>query len=226
MPALVDQPNVLAVRLHWAASLDTNIQSKLHFKWSGTAPSNATCSTLASDIRAFAVTRFQGLIDSDHTIGEVDVTDLTSAIAGNGAATGSTAGSRAGAFLPAGVAVLTSYKIGRRYRGGKPRTYWPFGVGGDMQNNSTWQTTFMDAVRTAVNGFVADTSGLTVAGCSVGAHCNVSYYEGFVSSQNPVTLRWRNIPLPRTVAIAPDDITAISVDTKPASQRRRNLQTA
>jgi len=70
------------------------------------------------------------------------------------------------------------------------------------------------------NDFLAAASGTT----TITAWVSISQYAGFTAVQNVITGRWRNVPKPRTVAIAPDNINTFHLDLKPASQRRRAQQ--
>src|ERR1700688_4306783 len=103
MPALIPQPNVLKVRMLWANSADVDIGTSLFFTYSGTAPSNATCGTLAADFEAFGVSDLLGLVSTDVTLTGVEVTDLTSPTAGQGSVGVHHSGSRGSGVLPAGV---------------------------------------------------------------------------------------------------------------------------
>jgi hypothetical protein len=149
---------------------------------------------------------------------------LTSPTAGVGSAAASAVGTRAGAPLDANTAVLINHHIGRRYRGGKPRTYLPAGVGADLATPQSWTAgalsnftlwpSYLEQVRQGM-------PGTTVLHNLV----NVSYYKG---SQASITgtapyERGHTKPIVSTDPGYPivDDITSSSVNPKPASQRRR-----
>ena len=51
---------------------------------------------------------------------------------------------------------------------------------------------------------------------------NVSFFEGFTPVQNPITLRYRNVPKIRTVPLI-DIISTITANPAPCFQRRRGL---
>lgn len=223
MPPMIDQPNVLRCDLLTAASLDSLETTRFYFTYTGTPPSDATCSLYASDLTANWVSTLRGFYDSDHALIGARVTDLTSPSSGTGEYLQSSAGSRAGAFLPVGTAALTNYAISRRYRGGKPRNYWSVGVGADLQNDSEWTTSFQGTFQTAVQTFMSDFAGVTISGCTTGVQVNVSYYLGSteITTGTPPYVRGRTKSTPRAVAIPPDPITSISVNILPAYQRRR-----
>lgn len=223
MPALVPYPNVFKVKLRWGLGADQQAITGLHFSWSGTAPTNATCGTIASDIYGFVVSALLGLYSTDNSIEEVVVQDLTSSTSGMGSHTASTAGTRGSGQLTGAVCALLSCQINRRYRGGKPRMYFPFGVPADIQSRQTWEPSFVTAMDTQMAAFIADVLAISVSGCVLGQFVSISYYEGIiVTPPNPITGRVRTIPKPRTAAIAPDPIVSFGFNPNYASQRRRN----
>ena len=222
MPALPDYPNVLRVRLGFTKGAAVDIGTSLHFLYTGTAPTDATCVTLATDILGYAATQFVDLMDGDTSLINCTVTDLTSPTAGYGEHASTTAGTRGGGILGANDCVVVSYGILRRYRGGKPRSYWPFGSETDILDPQDWDSTLLTDVETKLGNFFADINVvLIVDGCAVGATCSVSYYEGFTAVENPITGRWRNVPKVRAAAIAPDTIAGLVVKQRIGSQRRR-----
>lgn len=222
MPALADQPNVLAVRTTWAQSEGDLLTTKQYFTYTGTAPSNATCIAIATAIRGAAVTDLIPLLSSACAMAQVTVTDLTSPTSGFGEYATETSGSRSGAILPASTCALLSCKVERRYRGGKPRVYFPFGTQPDLQDQQTWNSAFASAFDTGLTNYVAAVKAIVISGTTISQFVNISYYQGFSSVENPVTHRWRNIPTPRAVAIAPDVIIAYGLNLNIGSQRRRN----
>lgn len=226
MPALVDYPGVLKVRTHFTIGSDINVVTGLHFTYTGTPPSNATCATIASNIYGNAVTTLQNMMADGTNLVGVDVQDLTTPTSGFGEHLATTAGTRGTDVLPAGVAVLQNFPINRRYRGGKPRAYWPFGKASDLLNPSTWDTAFVAAAEAALGGYFVGIVASGSGGCTIVELVSISYYSGFTAVQNPITGRWRNVPKPRTVAIAPDPVLSVPVNPKPGSQRRRNLHSS
>jgi hypothetical protein len=207
----------------WFIGADLAALTRLHIDYSGTAPTNATCALLASDL----YTIFQGTLlpytPSTTSLESVTVTDLTSPTAGHGEFLAHHVGTLSGVELGAGVAFLASMKIARRYRGGKPRSYLPLGSDNVLQTPQTWTSTFVANVQASLDAIRADIAVTTEAGCNLGQLVNVSYYAGFVSSQNPITLRWRNIPKPRITPVI-DVATGWQAESRLSSQRRRNLR--
>jgi hypothetical protein len=224
VPALPPVPNVLKVRIHWSVGSDTAAVNVLHWRYAGTPPSDASCVTIATDVRSAVATTLLGLVTTHSSLTGADVTDLTSDIAGQGAHFQSSGGGGSSSALSPGTCLLQSLKIARRYRGGKPRTYWPLGASGDLGTNLAWAGGFVTSATSQLAAFTAAMNAITVAGCNLTGQVNVSYYEGFtVSAPDPITGRVRNVPTPRTTPLI-DPVTSFVVDPHPASQRRRNLQ--
>jgi hypothetical protein len=154
----------------------------------------------------------------------IKIVDLTSDTASEGEFLTTHAGTRGSAFLGAGTAALVNMPISRRYRGGKPRSYWPFGVQGDLQTPNTWNSSFLTAVLGGLETYLGGIEGIVEGSTTLGTLVSISYYHGFTAVENPITGRTRDVPLVRTAAITPDVVTGLVPSTKVASQRRRNLQ--
>jgi hypothetical protein len=223
MPALPNVPGVLCVVNHYNDNADTRAITKQYFSYTGSAPSSAQCVTIAEDISNAWGTHLASLYGEGGGLAEVQVTDLTSATSGQGVYAGGVSGTRSGQILSNAVALLMNASIARRYRGGKPRQYLPFGVATDVASGGAWAGAFTAAANTQYAAWIAAVSAITVGATTLSESVNVSYYQGFVSSQNPVTLRWRTIPKVRAGGPVVDTINAWIANGKPASQRRRNL---
>lgn len=125
---------------------------------------------------------YQGNGGTAMTVTEAILTDLTSDTGSSLDETIDWVGTRDGISPPASAAVLGKYFITRRYRGGHPRTYFPFGSVGLMLNPVSWDTTFianvaanLESVRLAASAF----SESSLMGC-------VSYFSGGVRRETPL----------------------------------------
>jgi hypothetical protein len=211
-------------------SNDLDILVKTFWGYSGTAPSDSELDTFAGDVEAAWVSHLNGLCSTDISMVETTVTDLTSDTAARGVSTSVANGTRSGDPLGAQICFLTPYSIARRYRGGKPRTYWPFGVYDDLLDPQHWTTTFVTAVQTGVGAWQSEIAALTWSGATISGQVNVSYYNGF----KPVagsTGRYRNVSLVRGSGeegagpvIPPDPILSTSYSQLLATQRRRTTR--
>lgn len=126
---------------------------------------------------------------------------------------------RTHAFTPSGTSVddaacclVVSWKIGLRYRGGKPRTYLPGPVASIVVNGSDVETTALGNLITAAGNFKNDVNALTagnITGVELGT---VSYFTAGGSETIPPTYRTPPIFVPYTGAGA---------NPKIGTQRRR-----
>lgn len=182
---------------------------------------------MATDVSAAFGTDLAGLMSEDFNLVGVTITDLTSETSAEGAWTGSIAGANAAHDMPLDISLLQNFTIARRFRGGKCRTYWPFGTPGNLNSDDvTWTSAFLATSATAWSNFYTAVQAFSGIGITGLTHVNVSYYKGFASVQNPVTKRWRNIPTPVAGPITPDLIIGNSFRPEVSQQRRRRTSTA
>jgi hypothetical protein len=220
MPPLPDVPNVLRCKLMFHDGGDNDVQSNFFFRYSGSLPDASTALGLATSL-ATAAGPFAGLMDESTSLVAVRVTDLSSMTGGDATATATVTGNRSNAILPGGTALLVNYSINRRYRGGKPRVYLPFGVQTDLQTRQQWSAAFVATAQSGHDDFTSAATGTTSGSCTITAHVNVSYYQGFTVVSPGGGKRAKNVSTPRAVPVV-DDIVHGTVSTVPASQRRRN----
>ena len=221
-PPLPDTPTV-RVRLIGIDGVGNFFGSRIYLSYAGSAPTGANCTTLAGDIEAAWATHLAPLLNENCALTEVDVLDIATDSGLSGQWTGSAAGSRAGSELPIQCALGIEYGIGRRYRGGKPRGYWPFGVAADQSDPSHWSSTFITAANSAFEAFMAEVVALSVGAMGTLTHVNLSYYKGFTNITNS-SGRERAVPTYRASAIH-DDIVGYSAKSVISSQRRRRTST-
>jgi hypothetical protein len=225
MPALPAVSKVIRTALRFnSTDADSDIISRFFTSYSGSAPTDAELVAWCTAVAGNFATNCAGLYPSVLQLVEVSAEDLTSATSAVGDYTAAAAGSRSGAPLSAGAAMVISYKIARRYRGGHPRGYWPFGTAADLTTQDEWGSTFLTDALSDFNAFgdANVTSGWSGAGTLAGV--NVSYYEGFTNHTYP-SGRVRAIPTLRGTPVI-DPIIANSINPKVGSQRRRNQQGA
>ena len=221
MVALPPAAHVLKVQLKWTVGVDVSCFNVLHFNYAGSAPNNTDCNNIATAVDAGVAA---GLTLSQHPttiLTEVLVTDLTSPTSGFGTHVGTRAGTAGGGPLPANTAVLVNYAIQRRYRGGKPRSYFPMGTDTDLQDAQTWtsaaQTNFYNHFQASLAAWFA----ITWPGGNITGLVSLSYVESHTWSQNnPPNGPWKSHPVYRATPIA-DPITASSVNKSVGTQRRR-----
>lgn len=222
LPAVL---NVLRVRALFTVygKVDQGLRS--FYSYTGTAPSDSTCDSIASDIYTGIADDIMPYVSEYTTLTEVIVEDLSDSTAGVGSGTGSTAGSLSGGIIPAQSAVVTSYEISRRYRGGHPRSYWPGPDATKVQDINLWTTAFVSDFQTAIDTLEAAILTIDTSGTALSQHVNVSYYEGFTSVENPLTHRYRNVPTLRAEPVT-DVVNSVIVQSYIGSIRKRREKTS
>lgn len=185
----------------------------LHFGYTGTAPSNATCATIAGDISAAWNTNMASLCPSPTSLQSVTVTDLTSTTSGAGQSLTTHAGTRGDDSIPANAAVLVSYPSALRYKGGHPRTYLYVLGNADLTGAAEW--TPVAEVNTKYQAFLTAVTALSVSGCNVNSFCSVRYRGKFLPNGGPPHY-YLTSPL-----VNPITISTATARAEMASQRRR-----
>jgi len=221
MPPLPPAPGVVEVQLVHELNADNNVYTRLFNEFSGATPTVAQLATMASTLSGNWNTLLKPYAPADCVLREIVVTDLTSSSSSRGLWTGSITGTRSGTANPGLLCALVNYAIARRYRGGKPRSYLPYGTQSDLNGAAGWTSGFVSGLTTAWTDFIADVATAIGVWGTAGAQCAVSYYEGFASVENPVTKRWRNIPTPRSGDAVVDPILSLTIASNYSQQRRR-----
>lgn len=122
----------------------------------------------------------------------IEVIDLSSDVSSVGTTTSSINGTKTGAANPNNMAVVASYKINRRYRGGHPRTYWPMGNAADVLNGRLLQAAFLPLASNAASAWVGNVNAILYAAQPLQHGC-VSYYER--DPEHPGHSKLRSTPL-------------------------------
>lgn len=221
MPALPAVPNVVKCAVGFKVYGDLDVTSTVYLGYSGGAPDTADAATIAGSLFTAAGSAYAGLLDEESALTSVKITDLSSSTGGEAVHNGNVAGTRSGAILAGATCVLMNYTIGRRYRGGKPRNYFPFGVGPDLGSRQAWSPSFTTAVDSAWSTWIAAAIGATGGSTTITDHVNVSYYEGSRVVTSPTSGRARNVPIVRTAPLV-NTVVSATASATPASQRRRN----
>lgn len=213
MPPLPVVPGVVKLVLSSLRS-DSPVENILHMAYTGTAPDSPTlASYLTSEVAPAAETLFNAEGSTDLTGVSIEAIDLASDVGASATVDFSSTGVRTGDFAPSSAAVVISMEINRRYRGGHPRNYWPFGTAGTYEASSSklWDTSFIADVQTKFTTFADAIQAVTVSGTSFTTLVNVSYYNKVVNPDPPYR---RTTPLV-------DNIVGYTVKQRICSQRRR-----
>jgi hypothetical protein len=220
VPALPAVADTIRVQLKHTWGTDADLMVRFYVQYTGSAGTTALYNTFATAIATAWNTDFASNVNNATTLVEVIVEDLTSSSSPSGSWSGSHAGSGGGLETTLATAMLLNASIARRYRGGKPRMYWPAPGGSALVSPSAWQTATITAWNTAISSFMTAVFAAGWSGAGTLSGVNVSYYSGFTVFTGP-TGRARNIPKLRTGGPVTDAITGWTANGKPANQRRR-----
>lgn len=213
----------MRVRMTGIDDADNDWGVRFFLSYSGSAPTGANCATLASDVSSAFETDLAPLMVAAQSLTEVDVLDIATDSGLSGQWTGSVAGTSGGTGVPIQVCTNVEYGIARRYRGGKPRAYWPFGDTSQLLDQSHWTSAYLTSVNTGVTNFFAAISALSIGAVGTLAHVNLSYYKGFTNVTNS-SGRERAVPTYRDTALH-DNITGYFAKAVTGSQKRRRTST-
>lgn len=134
-----------------------------HVGWPATqTPLGGEAQTLADNFwTAFTANAIHGL-SADMHVKECDVVDLSNDQGSGGVHSGDVPGGTVGAAAPPNLAVLVSWKINRRYRGGHPRTYLPSPSVNHVSETGAYSN--QSGVQTDVNSFFNAVNAIPYSG--------------------------------------------------------------
>jgi hypothetical protein len=221
MPALPPVAQVLKFVWHWTVDGDPLAQTIGHWHYSGGPPTPTDCNVMGSNATSLSDSVFAAVCHNTVGVAKCQVTDLTSPTSAQGEGGSPWLGTESGSLLPPAASAIANYTIARRYRGGKPRNYFPLGVSGDLASTGLWSGTAITNFETAIVNFLAAMLTGVASGCTIDRHVNVSYFHGSTVVISPTTGRARNVPTLRGTPVV-DTITGSSVASFVGSQRRRN----
>jgi hypothetical protein len=200
---------------------------RFYMLYSGGPPTATNLTGYAADVGTAWLTAFGARLSHVFSLNEVIINDLTSDTSAEGTAAIGTAGSNAGEPVDVETCVLQNFTIGRKYRGGRPRMYWPLGVDSDLNADFvTWSSVLLGQLETAWVDFIAAIIALTGFGMLIVEHVSVSFYDGFTPVLNPVTGRTRDVPKYRTGNAVIDLVTSSVFRPEISQQRRRRTSTS
>lgn len=205
MPPLPPAPSVIETKFHFTYGLDTNIFSHLFWHDTSGPAAAADLQTWANAVEAAFTANHQQDFGNWVKLTAVEAIDLGNPGTQHGLAAVNVAGTLPGSTLTAETAVLINLRIGRSYRGGKPRLYMPFGASSELQDSQHWTSSFLTSVSNHFSAFVNSLLGAPGPGVTSDHLANVSYHSGGALRPSPVV----------------DPVLGWSVNAIPGSQRRR-----
>lgn len=227
MPALPAVPHVARLQLLFQNAVDMDIMVRQYVSFSpADTLDNAACTAYALAAAGAFNGNLAAYMHPDLKLHSVRATNLTDTVTGDAVVVEDTPGSAAGTPLPAGVALLVNFAVARRYRGGKPRNYWPLFTESDTDTPGQWKAASLAALAPHMTTYLtAIAGGNNYGGVVFNEQVNVSYYEGV---ELPITLpsgRVKQASKPRDTPLV-DAITAHALNPMYGSQRRRTKASA
>ena len=199
-------PGIVKLQYFFTVGADASVMTHLYFGSAGGS------SYPTSDLQGFVnlarssyVTNLKSLMCPQVILGKVVATDLHDLSTIQVQASGSDAGTRSLSMGPASVCVIQNMKIARRYRGGHPRVYWPWGNSGDTSAPQQWSSSFVGLCQTGINAYVAALQAYTSTALNAPQLSNVSYYHSGSLRTTPVV----------------DPVLSSVINPIPGTQRRR-----
>lgn len=222
MSALPDVPGVLRLDFQYGGGADVSAASRSFWSYTGTAPTNTTLNSIcASAVTSFSP--FWQTCASDSSVFEgLELTDLTTPSSGRGTAAAAVPGTRGTTLIPFGAAAVIDFKIPRRYRGGKPRNYFPLGIDTDLTGGFQWTGSAIGAFNTFWADIRAVMLAAGISGTTITNQVAVSYYSGFTNEAYGTPTKYRRVPTLRGGGPVIDIVTAGVCAPHVGSQRRRN----
>jgi hypothetical protein len=204
MAPLPNVPGVVRVSLEGIAT-SRNWANVFHVRYTGTPPTPTSLNDYLTAWLGVVASELAPLMDSSTQITGATAVDLTSNTSASAEASTLVVGSRDGLLIPSSAAFLVNYNSSFRYRGGHPRTYYIVGVQDDLNNQSSWDDTFTNAMQSFATNMLGYLGTGVVSGTNYTQQCAVSYRENNLPRVTPLVM-------PIAVATANSGV---------ASQRRR-----
>jgi hypothetical protein len=222
VPALPSPGQVIRIAADFKVGSDAHALTRWFMSYTGTAPATSDLEHFAGLLNTAAGAVLPAVMHPDTTYLGCTLTDLASDTGAEVNLAADVVGTETGEALGAAVAVLTQLTIGRRYRGGKPKGFWPLGTAADLDTRQTWLAGSITNFTGAIEAVMTELEEMSSSGCTIGSPVNVSYYGPPNRIITGSTGRVRTVSTLRVTPIV-DLITAIAVDASLGSQRRRNL---
>jgi hypothetical protein len=200
-----------------------NIINTIFLAYTGTSLGTDVSTITANFVNSWSG-RLAAQVSHDLTLETVTTTDLISSTGVTDTANPVITGDVVAPSVTAGAAMVISFKVGRRYRGGHPRIYLPGAQQNQVQSDNTWSLAYIGAMHTAWTGMVSDVTTATYTTAGSLSQINISYFQGFTEVLYP-SGRYHTIPKLRPDGPHKDPILSTVINPKVASQRRRNQQT-
>lgn len=158
---LPDAANVLRVKQTGVAN-GAPWMNGYYWQYAGAPPNSNSVVSFCSAFVAAWNTHLKSAFHSTVILENTEAWDLSNRNGAYGNDTTDVAGTRTGSPLPVNVAVVASWDINYRYKGGHPRTYYVAGVQGDIANGREWTSAARTAFETGLLSFLSAVNAIQV----------------------------------------------------------------
>jgi hypothetical protein len=221
MTALKPVAGVCKLLCFQRVGADAGISSHLYYQ-TFAPPTQAQAQSAADAAHASYVTHLVPLLNFNHSLDSVTFTDLSTDTGPVGTNSTAVQGTRAQGEVPANAVALMNIHVVRRYRGGKPRVYWPFGSETDIATPQTWSAAFVDACYNGMYAFNNEVISNLRTWAPSATICSVSYFEG--GEWKPDHLgNYHRVPTPRPVPLV-DTVTGVLTFNQTIGSQRSRLR--
>jgi hypothetical protein len=215
---------VLKITHHFTIGTDSRAIVRLFWQYTGGPPNATALKGIAEAIKTAWEAKCKAICSNSAKLTGVEVLDLSS-LEGARFLLAMSATGGAGGMGGASSALLQNYTIPRRYRGGKPRSYWPYLPSAKIEAPQAVEPAWIAECNTKLGEYFSSLAAISVEGTTLTTHCNVSYFHGFTNVPYGSPTKYRRVPTPRATPVV-DTISAASVNGVPGSQRRRYARRA
>lgn len=177
-------PNVVSIKLQGTTPGEI-WENILHVQYSGTVPGAAVLAAYATQIRNNWSGNIAGLCPSPIVLTQVVVTDLNSVSGAQGVNVTIAAGTRGDDVIGSNSAMLVSYPVGVRYRGGHPRSYLLVGGNADNQDGMSWHGAFQLEVQNQWHNFLTNSIPFSNGGTTFTQLVFVKRYGRYLPNGGP-----------------------------------------
>lgn len=220
MPSLPSVNNVIRTDWHFTVGLDDKALTRLFWVYNSGPATVADLIGFLNLLMTQWNTNMKSSWSADVILDSIFGEDLSSPVAAVANSTHApVAGTDGGSIRSAADCVLMGRRIARRYRGGKPRVYWPGFASGEYQDSQNWAPAHVANAAAGWDLLIAAASGYAGATLSAPTSVNVSYYQGHHLVAYPSGWSFER-PTPRAVPLV-DLVTFDNWEEKVATQRRR-----
>lgn len=176
MPPLPNVPEVCKVEIAGTYH-DSKWVNIYYVHYTGAVPTATQLGVYLNDIDAALAANYSAEMSVDNEITSYTMTDLSTDTGAVNEKSVSHFGVRTGDFNPANVCMVGSLTIPRRYRGGHPRKYLPWGTAGTFASGSTidWDSGFVTDCQAKFSNVLAGFIGNVVGSTTWDQNVNVSY---------------------------------------------------